>query len=376
MTPEEMYKRFPVNFQRQALQGVEGLTQADTNRVAQWAGTDNIVLDASPETAPDFQTGQPVAIHGYHGTNIDFTEFDMSKLGSKNFLAESAREGIFLAGTKETAGAYIGINQGDMLGLTLTQDAGAKAIDESFRPERESLNEQRRQALRDVIAEAKETQQYKESIAKLDEVNVKLTKDLDDALVQVALGERPQVIADQRLTEAGFGQLEADLNDRVRAAFEEYINEKEGRVPHIKDLYVKMQNPYVFDYKNESDNTEGLTAHIRRAKKAGHDGVIFKNLSDGADIDTIMVAFDPSQIRSVNAAFDPDFADSGNLLAQGPVESFEGAIGEQTLPPVEGNIPILPIGRVERELINAHAVEIAQEDAGLGDREGSCRRLV
>jgi hypothetical protein len=48
-------------------------------------------------------------------------------------------------------------------------------------------------------------------------------------------------------------------------------------------------------------------------KDAGYDGIIYKNEHEGAG-DSIIV-FDSNKIRSVDAAFDPDYKDSGNLLA-------------------------------------------------------------
>jgi hypothetical protein len=58
---------------------------------------------------------------------------------------------------------------------------------------------------------------------------------------------------------------------------------------------------------------------IANARKQGYDGVTFKNLDDSAGWSDMpadhTVVFDPSNIRSTNAAFDPDQKDSSNLLA-------------------------------------------------------------
>jgi hypothetical protein len=58
---------------------------------------------------------------------------------------------------------------------------------------------------------------------------------------------------------------------------------------------------------------------IENARKQGYDGVTFKNLDDSAGWSDMpadhTVVFDPSNIRSTNAAFDPDQKDSSNLLA-------------------------------------------------------------
>jgi len=54
---------------------------------------------------------------------------------------------------------------------------------------------------------------------------------------------------------------------------------------------------------------------LAQAKAEGFDGVRFKNVNEGAVGDQIAI-FDPSNIRSVHAAFDPDNAGSANLLDQ------------------------------------------------------------
>jgi hypothetical protein len=51
-----------------------------------------------------------------------------------------------------------------------------------------------------------------------------------------------------------------------------------------------------------------------RAKEGGHDGVIILNTYDPRPTD-VHVVFEPEQIRSVNAAFDPSKAHSPNVMA-------------------------------------------------------------
>jgi hypothetical protein len=88
----------------------------------------------------------------------------------------------------------------------------------------------------------------------------------------------------------------------------------------------------LFDFPiDESVSTDDL---MRNARSAGFDVVTVQGLRDiggatrGVDLtdvgpSTITAVFDPTKIRSVNAAFDPDAAESADLLAQAPAAPLE-----------------------------------------------------
>ena len=85
-----------------------------------------------------------------------------------------------------------------------------------------------------------------------------------------------------------------------------------GAGQNIYPAYLDMKNPYVFDAKGESYTyiEDSLTNIIKKAKKQGHDGVIFRNLDDIPGrknaISDHYVVFEPEQIKS--AISDPAFA--------------------------------------------------------------------
>jgi hypothetical protein len=80
-------------------------------------------------------------------------------------------------------------------------------------------------------------------------------------------------------------------------------------------VYLNIKNPY---HPKTAD--EAIQPDVDALRAQGYDGVVFDaDGMGGAGRTQIRAVFDPSQIRSVNAAFDPDFAESGNLLAQGPL---------------------------------------------------------
>lgn len=90
----------------------------------------------------------------------------------------------------------------------------------------------------------------------------------------------------------------------------EEIREKERT---IYQVYLKMENPYIVDFKGRVYNDEDVADAISEAKAAGHDGVIVQNIADGGDIydgsgENDYIVFSPNQIKSVNnnGRFDPN----------------------------------------------------------------------
>jgi hypothetical protein len=61
----------------------------------------------------------------------------------------------------------------------------------------------------------------------------------------------------------------------------------------------------VRDWKGGDYRDMSYSAFLREAKGAGHDSAVLLNTYDGGPQDNIFVAFDPRNIRSVNARFDP-----------------------------------------------------------------------
>lgn len=104
-----------------------------------------------------------------------------------------------------------------------------------------------------------------------------------------------------------------EYDDLIRQAEElEATQRKEyGAGQNIYPAYLDMKNPFVFDAKGESYTyiEDSLTNIIKKAKKEGHDGVIFRNLDDIPGrtnaISDHYVVFEPEQIKS--AVSDPAF---------------------------------------------------------------------
>ena len=79
----------------------------------------------------------------------------------------------------------------------------------------------------------------------------------------------------------------------------------------LVNVRLKMNNPYVYDYKGAQYREKSYASIISKAKKNGHDSVILKNTYDGPTLDDIKVVFEPSQIKSA----DPITRDAaGNVI--------------------------------------------------------------
>ena len=83
------------------------------------------------------------------------------------------------------------------------------------------------------------------------------------------------------------------------------------------------------DAERQSWTRVNMRAEIDKARAEGFDGVDFLNIADAkysrGMTGTTRVVFDPANIRSVNAAFDPDKATSSTLLAAAPFAAVGGA---------------------------------------------------
>jgi hypothetical protein len=78
---------------------------------------------------------------------------------------------------------------------------------------------------------------------------------------------------------------------------------------------LKLQNPLEHDFKSSSYRETTYNDLLERAQREGRDGAIFRNTTDGGPVTDVYVVFDPSQIRSRYAMFDPEKSASGEVIA-------------------------------------------------------------
>ena len=126
-----------------------------------------------------------------------------------------------------------------------------------------------------------------------------------------------------------------------------------GAGKNLMPVYLAVKNP-----RRSKDMGGKWKSKIASAKSAGHDGIVYLNRYEGISLETIqraesegvnldrlsdeqfkkfapeaqdsMIAFEPNQIRSINAAFDPDYSASADLLASKD-DSADSALSGQPL---------------------------------------------
>lgn len=119
-----------------------------------------------------------------------------------------------------------------------------------------------------------------------------------------------------------------------RRAFD-YQNSEPGVIP----AYLSLQNPMVFDVGGEhwrkNKHFNGTADAVAKAKAAGHDGLILRNVVDDYNTSKrskqtdVFVAFHPTQIKSAvgNAGtFDPN---NPNILLSNPAPTFYSELARQ-----------------------------------------------
>ena len=135
-----------------------------------------------------------------------------------------------------------------------------------------------------------------------------------------------------RILEGGFKKGWTHLTDSKPVA-DSYQAWKRGDKAGTLEVYTKVENPAYYDAegKKYTDIANKIYYATDDAERAGHDAMIIKNIRDNSDSSvptephTTYVVFDPTKIRSTDAAFDPAQASSPNILASNPKEAAMAA---------------------------------------------------
>lgn len=273
---------------------------------------------------------------GFHGSNAVFNTFDPAKLGSRNWLAPSASMGFFASSSRKTAEAYTGLNSMDSASLFLNNDAqdNMARIKEQFHyADAEALEEQNREEFeRQYRAEHGYKENVEDNAERMMEIMMPLyekhnltNKQLDE--IKEGIFRNFDIEWNKTVPD---GETDNNLNLMIRAyeetqehksfvkfqkevydAWEKTELKRLGYTPNIKELYIKIENPLIHDFKGEGRDVESFAARMDKAKKEGRDGCIFKNVEDGADTDTIYAVFDNTQFKSAEPF---TFDDDGKLI--------------------------------------------------------------
>jgi hypothetical protein len=275
ISPREAYQKYqtgPLQIQRQAAteegMGQPVLAQAkqvgyegqSIGEAQEWVRAREKGLDMSQEgrlqraQEMGFDTGRVV----YHGSPYSIDAFDVTR-GGELTKVDVAKEGIFLVDQPDIAAGYA------TTGLSL-------------------------RAQNDVLPIARKVNSGETAY---DFQGNKINPKTFDAMELVK--ERIETLRKEGMSEGATYPLVVRGNIKV-------VEGADQRLEGQKD-FVKMFASLPAD-------------EIRRAKEEGYDGVRFVQTTDYGNVGDYTVIFDPSNIRSVNAAFDPEFAESANILAQ------------------------------------------------------------
>lgn len=104
--------------------------------------------------------------------------------------------------------------------------------------------------------------------------------------------------------------------------------------PSVMPVYVRPGRQKVHDAKGARFDEIDIDELAVRAAKAGHDSLYVRNVIDpGGEMERLggtMVVFNPKNIRSTNAAFDPAQSNSSNIMASHAAPAI-GAAGAGAL---------------------------------------------
>ena len=254
---------------------VEPVTpEIESQRISQLAALD--ALEPVEKARLDRAVEQGFDLDAFHGTKGDIEAFDPGLLGETT-NAPSARLGFFFSADAKTAETY-------------AEMARLGAID----PKR-----------LDGVINSVESHLKDGVIEKKQRIN-KLEAEISDIMQtagpsnqsQSALFNSPEV---QKIQQE-INWTKEELSDLQLEATEAMAGVQGQNIMPVK---LRLQNPLEYNFEGNGYRDTSYRALLENAKNRGHDGAIFRNTTDGSGVTDIYVVFEPAQIRSRFAAFDP-----------------------------------------------------------------------
>lgn len=262
-----------------------------TTAFSRWFGNSKVVD----------KDGQPLVV--YHGTANSFAEFSSKLLGGATG-APSAKLGFFFAGSPITANKYArNAEKGNRRTKTETEirlDIEKESIEFHVKRIAEEKARQTDEAYRNFRDKMKENYGVDDS---------KTARQSYDEMIQRHIDYHEESISEKQ---AKVKELENLVEEENGIAAK---GEKTGA--NIIPVFLSIKNPMVIDQKKSPYRIMSYYETLRKAKAAGHDGVIIKNTFDGmpqpgwitsliakvrkldTPSDTIYIAFESNQIKSV-----------------------------------------------------------------------------
>ena len=279
---------------------VEPVTpEIESQRISQLAALD--ALDPVEKARLDRAVEQGFDLDGFHGTRGNIEAFDPGLLGETT-KAPSARMGYFFSADTETASTYA--KSADIKALRPDTEPVYNDLLSKFSEDNVKVDEiykRKEKKVKEVF-----NKQLSEVESKLSELlngpKDKFNNDLYEALQQQHFD-----LNEQRIHQITNIQKdpEHDTASRIRANALREVQELARSGENIIPVKLRLQNPLEHDFKGEGYRDVSYQTLLENAKNKGHDGAIFRNTTDGGGMTDIYVVFEPAQIRSRYAAFDP-----------------------------------------------------------------------
>ena len=251
-------------------------------------------------------------IDAFHGTKGDISAFDPGLSGATTG-APSARKGFFFSADPETASTYADAasrNLRDDRPRTYEEPASWEGMHPINRREAELEDAMIKANKSRMWADAEYNKWHHSHKDKLDEGgNYRL-----EYLNQPSSPEMKDFMRKYDAVTAWRKKL-YDTANKARSDYDNFFIETREFGKNIMPVKLKLQNPLEHDFKSSSYRETTYNDLLERAQREGRDGAIFRNTIDGGPVTDVYVVFDPSQIRSRYAMFDPEKSASGEVIA-------------------------------------------------------------
>lgn len=110
-----------------------------------------------------------------------------------------------------------------------------------------------------------------------------------------------------------------EIDNFKAIAAERALIDKTQEGGNVMPVALRYENPMVYDFKGQAYREQSYNDLVEEAKRKGHDALILQNTFDAGSgtpkLVDVGVVFEPNQIRSKFAAFDPTRTKEADILA-------------------------------------------------------------
>ncbi len=224
------------------------------------------------------------SVTAFHGTSKDFEQFDPAAKGS-GAGGSDTQHGFFFAKDPDVANSYAGsVYQGSYDGV-----AHSKIIQDNIDEMMPTMSIIHEQGGKGLTWE-------------------QVPLDIRESYLSNKIGEFGWVDRAEGIPETPHGPVSEHGMEYIEKQFAKMHNDLEhakstneaveGNKPNVRPTKLRMDNPYVHDFEGASYNPTAYNRILEKAKAAGHDSAVLKNVHDGGPSSDIYVVFDKDQIKS------------------------------------------------------------------------------